>query len=106
MAGTICGAQYTGKTCECRLQVTPGKTPATGEAANPARICSFVEYGVQYPCDPGCCSTDCATATTTNTTESSDSLFKKYWYWWIILIGIVFGLLIFGSFVYRSTRKK
>jgi hypothetical protein len=101
MAGTICGPQYTGKGCECRLQVTPGKTPATGEASNPARICSFVEYGVQYPCDPGCCPTDCSKAAEEETKPTTN-----YWYWWIILIGIVFGLGVIGAFVYKATRKK
>jgi len=102
MAGTICGPQYAGKGCECRLQVTPGKTPATGEAANPARICAFLQDGVQYPCDPGCCPTDCSKAAEE---ESSSTPWYKT-YWWVILLGILFGLGVIGAFVYKATRKK
>lgn len=106
MASTICGPQYTGKGCECRAQVTPGVTPSTGEASNPTWICAHVQDGIQVGCDPGCCPTDCsaaAAAAAAATTASSGDTKGKYW--WIILVSILFGLMMFVSYFYRSTRR-
>ena len=106
MASTICGPQYTGKGCECRAQVTPGVTPSTGEASNPTWICAHVQSGVQTACDPGCCPTDCsaaaAAAAAATTASSGDTKGKN---WWIILVSILFGLMMFVSYFYRSTRR-
>lgn len=99
-----CGPQYTGKTCSCQLQVVPGVTPATQEAANPLRICAYREEGIQYPCDTGCCSTDCSVdQTAAAATAPSESRFARPWF--VILVGLIFGLMLFGAIIYRRTVR-
>ena len=103
MSSTICGPQYTGRGCECRAQVTPGVTPATGEASNPTWICAHVQDGIQTGCDPGCCPTDCSKQTTTDKDGTAAADTKSVW--WIILIGILFGLMLFISYFYNATKR-
>ena len=106
MASNICGPQYTGKGCECRPQVTPGITPGTGEASNPTWICAQVENGIQTACDPGCCPTDCSTAAADAAATAAGKKTKTGGkYWWIILVGILFGLMLFISYFYNSTKR-
>lgn len=105
MSSTICGPQYTGKACECRAQVTPGTTPATGEASNPTWICAHVQDGIQTACDPGCCPTDCSKQTTDDKDGTGGAAAETKSAWWIILISILFGLMLFISYFYRSTKR-
>lgn len=106
MASTICGPQYTGKGCECRAQVTPGVTPSTGEASNPTWICAHVQDGIQVGCDPGCCPTDCsAAAAAAGAKTVGTGIVGAGASWWIILVSILFGLMMFVSYFYRSTRR-
>ena len=107
MSSTICGPQYTGRGCECRAQVTPGVTPATGEASNPTWICAHVQDGIQTGCDPGCCPADCSKQTTTDKdgTGSATAAADTKSVWWIILIGILFGLMLFISYFYNATKR-
>lgn len=103
MAGTVCGAQYRDKQCECRLQVTPGITPATGEASNPKRICSFLDSEqTLIACDPGCCPTDCSDVSVT--ADDTRSPGRRGGWWWFV-VTILFGLAIASTFVYRSTVR-
>ena len=104
MSSNICGPQYTGKGCECRVQVTPGTTPATGEASNPTWICAHVQDGIQTGCDPGCCPTDCSKQTT-GKDETGGAAADTKSAWWIILISILFGLMLFISYFYRATKR-
>ena len=107
MASTICGPQYTGKACECRAQVTPGVTPATGEASNPTWICAHVQDGVQVGCDPGCCPTDCSkTGAASAKAAASTGIVGAGATWWIILVSIMFGLMLFISYFYNSTKGR
>lgn len=99
----VCGPQYTGKTCSCQLQVVPGVTPATQEAANPLRICAYREEGIQYACDAGCCSTDCSKDQTATETPAPENPFARPWF--VILVGLIFGLMLFGAIIYRRTVK-
>jgi hypothetical protein len=104
---SYCGPQYTGKGCECQLQVTPGVTPATQEAANPQRICAFREEGIQYACDPGCCPTDCSTDKPVTGDGSDDASAKLPWYtapWFVILAGLLFGLIGMAAIIYRQIK--
>ena len=105
MSSTICGPQYTGRGCECRAQVTPGVTPATGEASNPTWICAHVQDGIQTGCDPGCCPTDCSKQTTTDKDGTGGAAAGTKSVWWIILIGILFGLMLFISYFYNATKR-
>lgn len=98
-----CGPQYSGKTCSCQLQVVPGVTPATQEAANPLRICAYREEGIQYACDPGCCSTDCSKEDATTGKSSEKKSFVRPWY--VILAGLIFGLMLLGAIIYKRTVK-
>ena len=100
-----CGPQYTGKSCSCQLQVVPGVTPATQEAANPLRICAYREEGIQYACDPGCCPTDCSTDQTMTAPAAAapQKFFARPWF--VILVGIIFGLMLFGAIIYRRTVR-
>lgn len=99
MAGTVCGPQYANKKCECRLQVVPGKTPATQEASNPLRICSYLDSEqTMFACDPGCCPTDCSTE---KEDTGANGGARNVWWWFVVTI--LFGLMIASSFVYRST---
>lgn len=107
MAGTVCGPQFKDKNCDCYLQVTAGTTPATGQASNPLRLCSFVSNdGTLLACDPGCCKTDCAlpdeedeTSASTSTSTSPTSV------WWIIVVTVLFGLLIMSSYFFRVASR-
>lgn len=107
MASTICGPHYTGKSCECRAQVTPGVTPATGEASNPTWICAHVQDGIQVGCDPGCCPTDCSAkaAADAKAATPGTGIVGTGVTWWIILVSIMFGLMLFISYFYSSTRR-
>ena len=99
-----CGPQYAGKTCSCQLQVVPGVTVATQEAANPLRICAYREEGIQYACDPGCCSTDCSKdEKKTDETAAPENPFGRPWF--VILVGLIFGLMLFGAIIYRRTVR-
>lgn len=97
-----CGPQYVGKTCSCQLQVVPGITEATKQAANPLRICAYREEGIQYACDPGCCSTDC-TKEEKAPESTGENTFTSPWF--IILVGLIFGLMLFGAIIYRRTVR-
>lgn len=106
MSSTICGPQYTGRGCECRAQVTPGTTPATGEASNPTWICAHVQDGIQTGCDPGCCPTDCSKKTTTTVKDGTGGAAAgTKSVWWITLISILFGLMLFVSYFYNATKR-
>jgi hypothetical protein len=102
---SYCGQQYTGKKCECQLQVTPGVNVATKEAANPQRICAFREDGIQYPCDAGCCPEDCPTSGSksneTVSTSVKSSIFESPWF--IILVSILFAFIGLSAIIYRHT---
>lgn len=104
---SYCGVQYDGKKCECQLQVVPGVTPATKQAANPLRICAYREYGIQYACDPGCCSTDCSSVTPTDTSSGTSDLdfnvFSSPIF--IVILSILFGLMLFSAIFYKKLVK-
>jgi len=99
---SYCGVQYDGKKCECQLQVVPGITPATKQAANPVRICAYREFGVQVGCDDGCCPTDCSG--TQNTSSEGDlSVFGSPIF--IIILSVIFGLMLFAAIFYKKLVK-
>lgn len=101
---SYCGVQYDGKNCECQLQVVPGVTPATKQAANPVRICAYREFGIQYACDAGCCSTDCSGTGQTTSSEGADlSVFGSPIF--IIILSIIFGLILFTAIFYKKLVK-
>lgn len=101
---SYCGVQYDGKTCECQLQVVPGVTPATKEAANPVRICAYREFGIQYACDTGCCPTDCS-GTTQDTSSDNSALNVFGSPIFVIILSVIFGLMLFAAIFYKKLVK-
>ena len=102
---SYCGQQYTGKKCECQLQVTAGTTVATKEASNPQRICAFREDGIQYPCDSGCCPEECSvpekqTPTETTSTDSKASFIESPWF--VILASLIYSFMWIAIIIYRQ----
>jgi len=99
-----CGSEYTGKNCKLTAQLVSSNRSGTEQGPN--TICAFQENGIQFPCDPGCCSPIEKTVETieSKATTSEEAAITGF-PWWLTLIIVFVCTCILLVFLWLMIRK-